>query len=608
MIEFRIYYECLEQALHFLKPMVEDALRESGVDAEIRLARRAKCAPDGTSVDAILSLATPDALLTAVTDGKEIPLVLVEFSEAVFAEDHELQRSYGACAAYFAEMFYVKIAGGKKSTREFGGAPCDPLMIPRVLADNFDYRGCIHAEWASVGAGGQMLATGDEYLSCPPDIPLVRDVFFAAISGVAQGARQWRDHAFTALESSAAYLKYRCKVRKAKSGQELLDDWHGRQSRNTRKAGLRFFVKDGCVAAKINRFSHAMDPDRGVLIFASMAFSKSRRILGVYALERQKTKGMKEPIGGVAQLRRRIRVALSKDKGGIPSWLTEEIIRAADGASGMGVTVDFQHVWESNMDELRKNRVVATLAYFLDGLRLNHNGPLLQWDRRKLLECAQDESVLDALKRRLGFGASFAPAPLRIVGDEVNEDEVTYVLVHRFLRPNGFRLIAVSYPGAQGGMAILPNPSKGKSQPREYPDVMAMLPGDDVRVALNESKGRFSKLALDAEIRKLADYKKEETSKRDALTRALIEAERLDVNGKIRRVLIGVSFGGNTASVWQPKEVDFIFMLPTRRCWRVGVFSKDLAMAVCGDYDGDTELPDVCEVDGSVKNAQELFI
>ena len=599
MAEFRIYYECLEQALHFLKPMLEGALRAGGVDnAEIRLVRRAQRAPEGSGLAAVLSLATPDALLTSIADGEEIPLVLAEFSEAVFTEDHELQRSYGACAALFAEMFYVKIAGRKRSAREFGGAPCDPLMIPRVLADNFGDRGCVHAEWGAVGGGGQMLATGGEYFSCPPGIPLVQDVVSASIAGIARGARGWRVRALSALEKSAAFREYQRKVRTAKSGRDLLDDWRGRESRNTKKAQLRYFVGEGSVAAKVNRFSHAMDPDRGVLTFASMAFSGRRSVFGVYALERQKTLGMKGPIAGVGELRRRVRVALLKDKGGLPPWLSGEIIRAADNAARMDSTIDFHSVLSPRMDELRGNRVAATLACFLDGLRLNHNGPLLKWDRRKLLECAKGEPALDALKRRLGFCGRFAPAPLRFVGDEVNEDEVTYVLVHRFLRPNGFRLVAVSYPGAQGGTAILPNPDKGKSQPREYLDVVALLPGDGVRVALNESKGRFSK-AVAADVRKLADYKKEGTKKRDALARALVEAERLDGDGKIQRVLIGVSFGGDAATSWRPGEVDFIFVLPTRARWRIGVFSEELAKVIRNGYEGDTCLPDVHKVDAA---------
>ena len=599
MIEFRIYYECLEQALHFLKPMLEDALRKSGACAKIRLVRRAQRAPDGTGLAAVLSLSTPDGLLTAVVDGEEIPVILFEFSEAVFAEDHELQRSYGACAAYFAEMFYVKIAGRKRSTREFGGAPCDPLLIPRVLADNLDYRGCIHAEWEATGDGGQMLATDGEFFSCPPDLPLVRNVVAAAVAAIVRSADGWFVRALSALEESAAFREYRCKIQAAKSGEDLLDDWRGRRGRNTSKARLRYFVEDESVAAKINRFSHAMDPDRGVLIFASMAFSKRRKIFGVYALERQKTKGMSASIDGVAELRSRVRAALSKDKGGLPSWLTEEIICAADGASGMDATVDFHSVWESNMTKLRNNRVAAALAYFLDGLRLNHNGPLLSWDRRKLLGCAECESVLDALKRRLGFCSPFASAPLRVVGDEVNEDEVTYALVHRFLRPNGFRVVAVSYPGAQGGTALLPRPDKGKSQPREYPDVIAMLPGDDIRVALNESKGRFSKRNLESEVRKLAGYKAEGSGKMAALARALIEAERMGEDGKIRRVLIGVSFGGNAEISWRPGEVDFIFVLPTRKRWRIGVFSEELAGVIRRGYEGDTGLPEVHKVDAA---------
>lgn len=163
----------------------------------------------------------------------------------------------------------------------------------------------------------------------------------------------------------------------------------------------------------------------------------------------------------------------------------------------------------------------------------------------------------------------------------------------------------MSYPGAQGGTAILPEPRKGKAQPREYPDVLALLPGAGVRALLNESKGQFSKSALESEVRKLADYKREGTGKRTALARTLVEAERLDQNGKIRRVLIGVSFGGDRGTTWRPGEVDFIFIVPNRKRWRIGVFSAELAGAIRGDYEGAAGLPEVCAV--AAKAAGGLF-
>ena len=62
-------------------------------------------------------MTTPDVLITGIVNNKEYPLILVEFTEAVTTEDHELQRTYGAIAAYFAGAYYLKLAGEKYSEK-----------------------------------------------------------------------------------------------------------------------------------------------------------------------------------------------------------------------------------------------------------------------------------------------------------------------------------------------------------------------------------------------------------------------------------------------------------------------------------------------------------
>ncbi|MGC8557365.1 MAG: hypothetical protein ACP5ML_04940, partial [Fervidicoccus sp.] len=50
----------------------------------------------------------------------------------------------------------------------------------------------------------------------------------------------------------------------------------------------------------------------------------------------------------------------------------------------------------------------------------------------------------------------------------LDEDDVTYIVVHNILKPNKYRIIAVSYPGAQGDRRILVQAGTGRRQPREY--------------------------------------------------------------------------------------------------------------------------------------------
>ena len=130
MKQIRIYYECIEQAENYIKPIIEKIIDKNTV--EIVLVKRPKTAKDlnSGSISAIQTMTTPDALITGISNGIEYPLVLIEFTEAVTTEDHELQRTYGAVAAYLSGAYYLKLSGEKYSEKEFGGAKYNPFSTP----------------------------------------------------------------------------------------------------------------------------------------------------------------------------------------------------------------------------------------------------------------------------------------------------------------------------------------------------------------------------------------------------------------------------------------------------------------------------------------------
>ena len=76
MKQIRIYYESLEQGLHYIKPIVEKA---AGNNVEVMMVRRPKKESDlnDGSIAALLTMTTPDALITGIDNNKEYPLVLI---------------------------------------------------------------------------------------------------------------------------------------------------------------------------------------------------------------------------------------------------------------------------------------------------------------------------------------------------------------------------------------------------------------------------------------------------------------------------------------------------------------------------------------------------
>jgi hypothetical protein len=537
-------------------------------------------------------MTTPDALITGTVNGKEYPLVLIEFTEAVTTEDHELQRTYGAVAAYLSDTYYLKLSGEKLSEKEFGGAKYNPFSTPKIFIDAVGYEGYIIADWKTEKDSKFTLQRNADYPSCPPDIAIFIATLQNAVVAFLQSETDWFSRSLALLKQEKSYQYYRRQVDSATGAKELLETWENRRDSNLNK--LRYFVKPDFVAAKINRFSHAMDPDRGILTFISFLFSKTREVFGIYALVRPRGNDlMKKDLTTLDLMRRKLATAIEMDKGGLPDWLIAEFLKTAKNAKSLNGVVDFQPVWERYKTQLTENKVVMTLAYFLDGIYLNHNGICLKWDKRKLVN-STNKNFLPAFSAYFGFSNYTKPTSIIEVANEVDEDEVTYTIVHKVLIPNGFKIVSVSYPGSQGGGAVLPNPELGKAQPREYPDVIALPPTHSkIDVVLNESKGMFSKSGVEKDLEKILRYKTDMKLK-TALKETLFAAQIIDKDKQLKNIVIGVAFGvkNGTATNWQPDNVDFIFRITNRNEWAIGIFKQEMRNLIT-TIEGKTMFPNV---------------
>jgi hypothetical protein len=606
MKQIRIYYESLEQGENYIKPIIEKIIDKKVV--EIVLVKRPKTAKDlnNGSIAAIQTMTTPDALITGIAMGKEYPLVLIEFTEAVTTEDHELQRTYGAVAAYLSNAYYLKLAGEKYSEKEFGGATYNPFSTPKIFIDKVGYEGYIIADWKTEKGNKYTLQRNFKYPSCPPDIAILTVTLQSAVSAFINSEKDWFSRSLVTLKKEQSYQTYRKQVDAATGARELLEAWKGRRDSNLNK--LRYFVKPDFVAAKINRFSHAMDPDRGILTFISFLFSETNEVFGIYALVRPRGNDlMKQDLTTPDLMRKKLDTAIEMDKGGLPDWLITEFVQVANNAKSLNDVVDFQPVWEKYKAKITENKVVMTLAYFLDGIYLNHNGICLKWDKRKLVN-STNKNFLPAFSEHLGFSTYTAPTPIIEVANEVDEDEVTYTIVHKVFIPNGFKIVSVSYPGSQGSGVVLPNPELGKAQPREYPDVIALPPANSkIDVVLNESKGMFSKSSIKKDLEKILRYKTDSKLK-TALKETLFVAQVIDKNKQLKNIVIGVAFGvkNGTTTDWKPDNVDFIFRITNRNKWAIGIFKQEMHDLI-QKVEGKTLFPTVYKLEKKDSNSPSLF-
>jgi hypothetical protein len=591
MKTIRIYYESLEQAEHYIKPIIETVIDNN---IEIILVRRPKKSSDlnDGSISAILAMVTPDVLITGIVNDKEYPLILIEFSEAVSTEDHELQRTYGAVAAYLSGAYYLKLSGEKHSDKEFGGAKYNPYSTPKIFIDEVSYERYIIAFWETQKDNSFTLKRNPKYPSCPPAVEILTATIQNAVKAFLTSNKDWRVKSLNELKKENSYKEYRKNVDEADGAKELLNAWKNRRDNNLNK--LRYFVKNNFVAAKINRFSHAMDPDRGILIFISFLFSHSRNVFGIYALVRPHGSDLiKKDMTSVNIMRRKLKTVLEMDKQGLPKWLVEELNKAVKDVKSLDEEINFQPIWEKHKAELLRSKVVMTLAYFLDGIYLNHNGVCIKWNKRALLHSSND-NFLQAVSENFGFSNYTTPTDITEVIDEVDEDEVTYSIVHKVLIPNDFKIVSVSYPGSQGDGAVLPKPELGKAQPREYPDIIALPPKNSkVDVFLNESKGMFLQKGIEDDLKKILRYKNDDKVKK-ALKETLLVAQVIDKDKELKNIVIGVSFGvkNGTQTTWKADKVDFIFRVVNRKQWAIGIFKQDMKELI-NKIEGRTNFPKI---------------
>lgn len=592
MQEIRLYYESLEQGNDYLLPMINEIVTKGVTIKLVKRPKKANQFPNG-ALFSIMSFTTPDALITGINNDIEYPLAIIEFTEAVKTEDHELQRTYGALASYLSETYYIKISGLKESEKVFGGAEYNPFSTPKILIEQFGYEGYIIADWVTDTGNKFTLQRHSEFPACPPDIPILKSTIQAAVKSFLNSEKNWFKNSIKKLKQTSSYKTYRKQVDKATGTKELLETWKSRRATNLNK--LRYFVNKDWIGAKINRFNHAMDPDRGILNFISFVFSKTHKIFGIYALVRPRGNDvMKKDLDSLATLQAKLKEAIAKDSGGVPSWFTDELIKVTTSAKIQNETINFQSVWEKHKNKISDNKVVATIAFLLDGMYLNNNGIKLVWNRRKLLGNSRGET-LNLLKAYFSSVNFTSASALVEEINEVDEDEVTYAIVHRVLIPNKFKIVSISYPGSQGGGAILPDPDLGKAQPREYPDIIALPPSENAKidVLLNESKGMFRQADIEKDTAKILRYKHDKKLQ-TALKKTLVVAQVIDQNDNIRNIIIGVAFGvkSNTPTTWKPDEVDFIFRITDRKKWAIGIFNQALRNLI-SKIEGNTNFPTV---------------
>ncbi len=593
--EIRIYFECFEQANHYVLPVVEEKAKlVFGKKIPVKLVKLRKFKDNhkydrfySKRIANLLFWKDPDILVSFVYDHIEIPVFIVEFSTAVFTEDHELQRFDGLAASAENDIVFIKISPiSKTSEYDHGGNIKFDYKIPFALI--FRRYGILpfHIEWKSKGS---IVEVNDNYLSCPKAVDDFREVVEIIFKSVDK-FRLNKKKLVELAKSSEKFSKW----------VEQLESMNINLFEDRKDETTRIIIKNNYAEIKINRFGHAMDPERGMLVFYSVYFNGNIISKMVFNDDPEKDAWYKQ-----IPKEEEIREYISK-KGGLKKPL--DFLYIFYLGTNLDKIIPFED-FQAYIDIQKNDYIILNISEFIERYWHNLSKPLrtiFKYSKEFHIEDKNgvkrvifkwDKNILRKvyLNNTNNNKQSINITPIRKLS-EIDEDLVTYIVIHHILRPQGYKILAASYPGAQGDRVILVEKvtKGGRRQERKYIDIISFSKSRNI-TTLQNNKGKFSVTQINKDIDELVKYKKEKSYK-EGLKLFFERFEKDAINSIIK---IGVGFWShkkyNAESLKKIKldELDyFVLITSDMKKWKVWR---------CGDidlldkYEGEVCIPIIFE-------------
>lgn len=550
--EIRIYYESYEQALHFVKPAL--TIFNS---LPIFLIKKSKDYKKYSSrLAPIVFWKDQDILISVVSNKIEYPIVAIEFSTAVFTEDHELQRSDSLASSSENNCLYIKISPTKKrSPSDHGGNIDFDFSEPFRLIFNKTKNISFHIEWPLLEDNDTLIKNDETYLSCPPKNKGFEEIIkkvFTYLINLKEIKSDWLNLLTKDILNNNIPIE-----------NESLKIWISKfkEQKNFNHSLISSsrtnLSKDGELTLKINRFGHAMDPERGMLVFYGNIYEKVRtkfifnKNIKSWYKDTPKEKVIEAIIknSGIKDKKTLLRI-FSLGTGLSDNKSFNEII---NNLSENNLVINIDKFLESSYELLNKS--LRTIFRYSNSLLItnetNTNSILLTWDNKLLIFKNENFKEITKICER----------------NDYDEDDITYITVHQVLRANKAKIVSVSYPGAQGDRAILPESSLGRRQIRKYIDIISII--SNKYINLNESKGKFNISEIKSDIEKLNNYRVNKEYK-DAL---YVLINKINDQMKDKEILLSVSFWMNSKTNLKQiptNEIDFFVAINfDKKQWKI---------------------------------------
>lgn len=538
----RIYAEVLEQGIDF-----KEYFQSIGIDCPIINIYTKKVHGEIVSSDSLVSRIRKskdvDVLITAICNNQEIPLLMVEYSTAVPTDDHKMQRSdvYYWGAAYKTPIMKIYPLN-KGMAQDFGGGNKITDADEIVLAK---HHGAIFypIQWHTI-PHSDVLSTKPNALSCIAGNNEIKTV-------LSQLLKCFDDNSTIECFYNSLLLNY------DQQYSHILTQRNVNHIRSLITNSTRFHWDDDDLTVKINRFGHAMDPDRGVLFFVNMLVGADHTVTEIQ-VNRDSDFNAR---GGYSSLFD----ALSR-KNELSSYVKNLIRTQNNVFSDENALHIFVTALNLSTSLFTK---VSTAKYSIDDARLYEflikhpsisikslfflSTKLILTDqyRRTICSISWNSTPIKQYLNTL-YEANYTPLEISPLSHSAaKEDIVTYASVELYKKMQ-CDLLAVSYPGAQGDRCILSG-GTGRKVLRTYVDIIAYQENAGVTtVYLEECKDEISKSVDDA----------------IKLNSLIVDKEKLrglsvlykKITGKESPLSLNIGIGAKYSFIPPAMDVDYIFM------------------------------------------------
>lgn len=549
-MEIRVYAECLEQGLDF-----KEYLHNINSSFNIKNIYPTKARGNITTKDSILQKITKlkdfDVIITIVSHNQETPILLVEYSTAVPTDDHKMQRSD---VYFYSSLFKIpvlKISPHSKGlSNNHGGG--DKITLIREQNLTLKINALVYfIEWESEN---DLLLTNPKRNSCIRYNTKIENILKNILSKHLNS---------TALNFYDELLS---------ENMQYFDEKHLAELKASFSNSTRFQKENEKLIVKINRFGHAMDPDRGILFFVNALF-EGENIITKIIIKRERQSGKESYDSLFDGLSTPIQDKLQKlIKQDFNADIALEVFKTATNINVLCKKKNSNHFEiEDNdfKDFLENYNSITYKSIFINSSCLR----LCDTYSNIICELSWNANVAKEYLLSLKGGINNATTLYPLTMQNAKEDIITFASVV-LLQKIGAKTLSVSYPGAQGDKAILIG--NGRQTKRIYVDIIAHKDSKKCFVLLQENKEKKNDLRQDE--KKLLDIKDNHF---DSLQELFHKIHTSYIEKDSLYLGLGSKFKLDSISPFF--SVDYIFAFEIYSCdkytnilWNVAIINLDL--------------------------------